>query len=227
MVDTIGSPTLNTAKTGTAQLSTAETDAEKTSADFENFLLLMTTQMKNQDPLKPIDSTQFVSQLAQFSTVEQQVKMNANLEKVISGLNVSQFEDSLSYLGKTVTSPSGKIAVKDEPVNFSYQTGATATSAQALVTDEFGSPVRKFTLNTSAGVNNIKWNLKDDAGNQVDPGVYNIQIVEQNGSGEPATSLAIVAAKLTEARKDKDGTVLFKTEAGGEVKLADIIGIQG
>ena len=100
MVDAITGTTSTTTTT-----STAKTDSAKATLDYDNFLQLLITQMKNQDPTDPMDATEQVSQLATFSNVEQSIKMNTNLESLISASSLS---NASSYIGKTITSADGK-----------------------------------------------------------------------------------------------------------------------
>ena len=70
--------------------------------DLESFLLLLVTQLKNQDPLSPLDSNEFAAQLAQFATVEQAIKTNKNLDDLIAISKAGQVAAAVSYLGKTI-----------------------------------------------------------------------------------------------------------------------------
>ena len=73
------------------------------SNDFETFLTLLTAQMRNQDPLKPMDSTAFVAQLASFSTVEQQIETNAKLDKILDTFNASPSTQLAEWIGKEIS----------------------------------------------------------------------------------------------------------------------------
>ena len=73
------------------------------SSDFETFLTLLTAQMRNQDPLKPMDSTAFVAQLASFSTVEQQIETNAKLDKILDNFGASPSSQLTEWIGKEVS----------------------------------------------------------------------------------------------------------------------------
>ncbi|WP_269932398.1 flagellar hook assembly protein FlgD [Aminobacter sp. HY435] len=81
------------------------TAASKTQVDYNSFLKLLVAEMKNQDPTKPMDSTQYVAQLAQFSQVEQSVQMNTRLDQILQGSALAQAD---ALIGRTVTSPDGK-----------------------------------------------------------------------------------------------------------------------
>jgi hypothetical protein len=87
-----------------ASTTSAAANAQKSlSGNFETFLTLLTTQLKNQDPLSPMDSNQFTQQLVQFSQVEQQINSNKNLESLIALTKSQSATSAVSYLGKTLT----------------------------------------------------------------------------------------------------------------------------
>jgi flagellar basal-body rod modification protein FlgD len=92
--------------TSTSSSSTATTTSS-TSLGYDQFLTLLVTEMKNQDPTKPMDPTETVSQLASFSSVEQAVKTNATLTAMLASSSLSQAQ---SFIGKTVTSADGSVS---------------------------------------------------------------------------------------------------------------------
>ncbi|ASV84806.1 MULTISPECIES: flagellar hook assembly protein FlgD [Ochrobactrum] len=95
----------NTANT--ANSSSGNAAAAKASVDYNSFLKLLVTQMQNQDPTQPMDATQYVSQLATFSNVEQAVQMNSKLETLIANSSLSQAE---GWIGRTLTSADGTVS---------------------------------------------------------------------------------------------------------------------
>ena len=109
----------------TSAAPAAATDAVSASnptLGYNDFLKLLLTQMKNQDPLKPMDSTEYVSQLATFSNVEQGIKQNAKLDQILIASNLAQ---AGSAIGKTVTSADGATTGKVQSVRID-DSGATA-----------------------------------------------------------------------------------------------------
>ncbi|GAB1582955.1 flagellar hook assembly protein FlgD [Phyllobacterium phragmitis] len=102
-------PTTNTNATTNTSTSTSSsnTAAAAATADYQSFLKLLVAQMKNQDPTQPMDSTQYVSQLATFSNVEQAVQMNSKLDQLLGSFSLSQAD---GLIGRTVTSADGKIS---------------------------------------------------------------------------------------------------------------------
>lgn len=101
----VGNNTTNTTAPNTS--SSTSSAAAKASVDYNSFLKLLVTQMQNQDPTAPMDATQYVSQLATFSSVEQSVQMNSKLETLIANSSLSQAE---GWIGRTLTSADGTVS---------------------------------------------------------------------------------------------------------------------
>lgn len=116
------------AVTTTSTASNSSSSASSTSSatlGYDQFLMLLVTEMKNQDPTEPMDPTQTVSQLASFSAVEQAVKTNATLSSILASTSLSQ---AGSFVGKTVTSADGSVSGVVRSVTIT-DTGLTATLA--------------------------------------------------------------------------------------------------
>lgn len=94
----------STTGTSGTQSSTTKTDAQNASLNYDDFLNLMVAQLRNQDPLNPTDSTQYMSQIAQFSSVEQGIKTNAKLDQLLTNANISQ---ASTMIGLKLTSADG------------------------------------------------------------------------------------------------------------------------
>jgi flagellar basal-body rod modification protein FlgD len=90
-----------------AALQSSAADAAAASLDYNAFLQLLIAQMKNQDPTRPMDSQQFIAQLASFSNVEQGIKMNQKLESLMTSMALSQVD---GVIGRTVTSSDGTVS---------------------------------------------------------------------------------------------------------------------
>jgi flagellar basal-body rod modification protein FlgD len=96
-------------QTNTTQQSSSNSDAAAASIDYDAFLRLLIAQMKNQDPTKPMDSAQFMAQLASFSNVEQGIKMNQKLDSLMTSLSLSQAD---GIIGRTIISEDGSVVGK-------------------------------------------------------------------------------------------------------------------
>src|SRR6185312_7829343 len=127
--------TAATSTTAAASAASAADDSKKQlSANFDTFLTLLTTQLKNQDPLSPMDSNHFTQQLVQFSQVEQQINANKNLESLIALTKSRSAADAVSYLGKTLTLTDGNAALMNGQAKWAYtlDTDAATTTLTVL-----------------------------------------------------------------------------------------------
>src|ERR1700744_3366520 len=113
----VGSVTNDTASDAANQAATSQV---KLSSDLNSFLTLLTSQLQNQDPLSPMDSTQFTNQLVQFSQVEQQININSNLASLISLTQQSIASNAVNYIGKTIEGPSNNAPLTDGELKASY-----------------------------------------------------------------------------------------------------------
>ncbi|MFT6071674.1 MAG: flagellar basal-body rod modification protein FlgD [Alphaproteobacteria bacterium] len=198
-------------------------DADKTTADYQDFLLLLTAQLKNQDPLEPLDSTTFVSQLAQFSNVEQQVKMNDKLDGLVSNLTGSDFSEASNYLGKKVIADGGKIHIDetDTETQFHYQTDSTAKSVQAIISDRFGKDLHTIPLPLAPNGRNQDWDLKDDTNQKIASGIYNVTIKTTNDDGIVTSNPAKTKVDILQVQKTNTGFE-FLTDTEQKLSIDDI-----
>lgn len=191
------------------------------SSDFETFIRLLTTQMRNQDPLNPMESTEFASQLAQFSAVEQQVRTNDLLTGVQAGLA----QLGMGQIGGWI----GMEARADMPVNFTGQSVTLAGTPHALadrmeliVRDSGGQIVQKLPIPLSDAP--ITWNGTGLDGSVLPPGVYSFSI--QNWSGEDMIEDrgAMVHGQIEEA--GLVGEDIWLQMAGGiRIPASDVVGL--
>ena len=124
-------PSVNTAATADKTQSGAMTKASQTTVDYDSFLKLLVTQMKNQDPTKPMDSTDYVAQLATFSQVEQSVQMNTKLDSM---LQMSLLGQASSIIGRTVTGTNGTTGVVAETrITASGVTAVLESGAEVVI----------------------------------------------------------------------------------------------
>ena len=109
--------------------------------EFNNFLKLLTAQLRHQDPLSPLDSTQFVEQLASFSTLEQQVQSNTSLKSMASMIGDLHSMFASEWLGQTVTVESSWVPYSGNPVDFSFDAPNEATAAVLTIANSAGEAV--------------------------------------------------------------------------------------
>ncbi|VAV96318.1 Flagellar basal-body rod modification protein FlgD [hydrothermal vent metagenome] len=164
--------------------------------NFDTFLTLLTTQLQNQDPLSPLDSTEFVGQLVQFSSVEQQISQNRNLESLIRQSEVNSSTAAVSFIGKEVLLSTASATLQDGTANWGYALDRASTSTSIIISDSAGKVVFTGEGATNAGVQQLVWDGRDNSGIQLPDGVYSAQITAQDADGTAvgvSTSITAIA----------------------------------
>lgn len=215
-----------TAATQTAAASTstpaATGNASALASDFDTFLQMLSVQMKNQDPLNPTDSTEFASQLAQFSTVEQQTMTNTLLSGLAAQFSAMGMSDLASWVGMEarVTAPAN---FTGEPIEVMPNTNPLADSAFLIVRDSAGNDVQKFAI--TPGQKSVDWAGIDDSGVPFDDGLYTFVTESYSNSELLDTVYGDVYARVNEARNGTDGVVLI-APGGVEFAASDVISLR-
>lgn len=191
--------------------SAAGSAQKSLNADYQNFLKLLTAQISNQDPLEPMDSTTFVSQLAQLSQVEQAVTTNANLEKISQSLSAMSGLTEAAMIGREVRVPSSDFHIGSSgSAALSYELESTASSVSAVISHPDGSELRRIGgLSGTAGTRHeITWDGIAMDGLPVPEGPYRIRLETADGDGN-----AVAHETFT------TGTVESVLFSGGETRL--------
>ena len=168
-------------------------------SNFQTFLSLLTTQLKNQDPLSPVDSNEFTAQLTQMAGVEQQLLTN----DLLTGLLKVQQGDGLTgaaqYIGKDATAVWAATRFEDGEANWSYELAADATDATLQVLDASGKVVWSGPApEKTNGMHDFKWDGKTTGGGQVDDGgVYTLKVVAKDGAGKAVDSQVLIRGRVT------------------------------
>ncbi len=169
---------------GTGGTSASDESASKLSADMDTFLLLLTSQLQNQDPLDPMDSNEFTNQLVQYSEVEQAIQTNSNLEDMIS-LNISNLAtNAVSYIGKEIQVDTTTFPLQDGYAKFTYTLGEEASSATGIIYDASGNIVDSFPIDGATGRQVLDWDGTTSDGEQLPDGVYRFGVSAFDMSGE-------------------------------------------
>lgn len=189
--------TAATAATGTtASGSGSAVNSSSIGEEFNTFLQLLTAQIRNQDPLSPLDSTQFVEQLATFSSLEQQVTSNQHLEGISTMIGDLHTIIANDWLGQQVAISSTHVAYEGNPVAFEVDPSVPHDAAVLTVFDGAGEPVWQETLDTSQSRHT--WDGQLLGTSQSAPsGIYQFQI-DQFQNGQPvARTEAQIVSKVT------------------------------
>ena len=157
----------------------------------DRFLSLLVAQMKNQDPLNPLDNAQVTSQLAQLSTVQGIEKMNASLQALASSLGVNQMTQAANLIGRAVLVPGNTLSPAQLQDVVGFELSRPAENVKVSIQDATGVVVRNLTLGPrDTGVNVVAWDGLTDNGSTAPAGDYSFAIdATQGGQTVSATTL--------------------------------------
>ncbi len=186
------------------------TAASKTlSADMNTFLKLLTTQLKYQDPLDPTDTSEFTSQLVQYSNVEQAIQTNKKLDTLISLNNNNLGAQAVSYIGKVAQVLGDVMPLENGQAQATYTLDKDVMSSTIMVKDSQGNVLYTETGKNVAGTHTFKWDGKDKDGNQLADGAYQIQVnTTGNDGGTPASVLTTILGRVTGVASDSNGVYI-------------------
>ncbi|MBB5747516.1 flagellar hook assembly protein FlgD [Brevundimonas variabilis] len=192
MVDGVSSTTEAASRTSAGRIGLA--------SNFETFLQLLTTQLKNQDPLSPLDSNEFTAQLTQMSGVEQQLLTNDLLTSLLAAQQGSGgLSGASNYIGKEATAAWSATELTDGAAQWSYELGTAASAAKLEVVDGSGRVVWTGDApSRQEGISDFVWDGKTTAGAQLpDGGVYTLKVSAQNASGGAVDSQVLTRGRVT------------------------------
>jgi flagellar basal-body rod modification protein FlgD len=174
----------STSSTGASALTTQATKSKQDIAgfakNFDSFLTLLTQQLKYQDPLSPMDATQFTTQLVQFSSVEQQIKQNQNLESLLNMQQSIQIASASNYIGKTVEAGGRSTSLSGGQATISYRLDTPAKSVSIAIKNADGQVVRTLAGNTGSGLQTINWDGRSDTGGRLADGAYSFAVTAKD-----------------------------------------------
>ncbi|PJI86134.1 flagellar basal-body rod modification protein FlgD [Yoonia maricola] len=207
--------TQSTQQAGTTALATSATSTQ-ISSDFEVFLQMLTAQMQYQDPLNPIDSTDYATQLATFSGVEQAVLTNDLLQSLTTQMNTGGLVDMAALVGKEVRSTASAY-FDGQPLTLMPTQTVAADTAQLVVRNETGAEVQRTAIAT--GAQTLEWAGVGTDGAPFPVGVYQFEIVSMSNGDIIAETPVETYSTVNEVRLDGGSTILVL--AGGTTVASD------
>ncbi len=207
-------------------MNSTAADSNKLSADMNTFLTLLTTQLKYQDPLDPMDTAEFTNQLVQYSAVEQSIQTNEKLDTLLS-LNIANLgAQAVSYIGKTAQVLGDVMPLENGKAKATYTFDKDVTSAAITVKDMTGKVVFGTTAETTAGTHEFTWDGKDSNGIQLEDGAYQIVVTTTVPKGETSASVTTtVFGKVTGVASDENNVYVGLGDAV-TAQLGDIVTIR-
>ncbi len=192
------------------------------------FLKLFIEQLKNQDPLNPMENYEISGQLAQFSSLEQLYDINKNFSKFIDLNNKMTYFQGISLLGKSVEFVGDKIAKtsKDKPVEIKFNLKDDASKVNINIFDDKDNFVKSIELHDlTKGENSATWDGKNVDGQFVDPGIYRYEIVAYSPKGDQVDYTPYGNGTITNLRYDKNQNEAFFKVDGEEITFDKILSI--
>lgn len=206
-----------------AALSAAQQKKSANSLGIDEFLTLMTTQLKNQDPMKPLEGTEFVAQLAQFGAVSGIQSMQTSIESLAASLRSTQVLNGTTLVGHDVmVQADGFSFTEGVPVNGEIEAPAGLSSLQVRITDSTGALVRAIDIEPQAGVNTFTWDGLTADGTPAGSGDYAIEAVATLGSKTGSLEV-LMAGRVSSVTIDSSGTGLtLNTSALGPISMNNV-----
>ncbi len=203
--------------------SSTEESAATAASDFQSFLMLLTAQLRNQDPLSPLDSTQFVEQLASFSAVEQQIETNSKLEALAERLSVSAIDEASQWIGRDVETTSGAAHFEGAALSYLVPQGAPGTTTEIVVSDLAGNVV--YSEQGDNQRREFTWTGDNGEGGVAPNGDYVVSINRYSEGELVEVAQPIAFTRVVQARFEENGVRLV-LENGAVVSPSEIAALR-
>ena len=200
-----------TTSTGTSTDSTSQSaqSAASLQGDMNQFLNLLTTQLKNQDPLDPMNSNEFTTQLVQFASVEQQIYQNSNLEKLVTLQETNKLSGLVGFIGTRVEVQSNDVVLENGKADFTYTTPSGTATSKVTITDGSGNEVYTADGDNTTGVHSVSWDGTDTNGTQQPDGLYHVTVTNTDNKGNLLDTLQTSFGTVTGAGVVNGTTTIF------------------
>ena len=202
MVSDVNFTTIGLDAQGTQQAASGLAD------DFADFLNLLTVQLQNQDPLEPMDSTEFTNQLVAFTGVEQQINTNQKLDNIVSLEVNNALTNAIGYIGTTISYLGSEISYEGGTTRINYAFTSAPDSVTVNVINEEGEIVyQNNEAPGDVGANEIVWDGLDNNGNPTPPGIYRVTVDALDSQDTPVTSSIVVEGRVSGVEQ-QNGAIL-------------------
>ena len=195
---------MNVEKTSWSPTPTTQ-EAPKNTMDSQAFLRLLMTQMSQQDPLNPTDSTQFVAQLTQFSNLEQLVQLNTQMKTLAMSQSASTSTAVASLIGRKITASGNSVELGAEAgADINYNFPASVKNAEMVISDSSGRVIRTVGLGEQKeGKSSYAWDGKDNDGNRCAAGAYTYSVKGEGAQGQSVSATGRLSGTVTAISYDK------------------------
>ncbi len=219
MIDAISSAVASPERQATGESAAPEMGQQ-------DFLKLLVAQLRHQDPLNPVQNTEFVTQLAQFTSLEQTMGINSRLDLLANQTRGLANSEAVNLVGQDVVVSGNRLTHEGTGAPVLFNLDAATAETKVVVLDEFGKEVKTIDLGPQvAGRGQVRWDGTDNTGTRVPPGTYSATISAKSGEG----SAVVVSQETTgtvESVSFEQGYAVLKLDNGVSVPVSDLLRVQ-
>lgn len=210
----------------TAATTTTNTTSSSSSSALstEDFLQLIVTQLQNQNPLDPTDTTEFMNQLVSYASYTTQQEMNTSINSLVTSMNSMLASNGIGYIGHNVEAKGDTTTLQDGQATWGYSLSSDASSVTVTVKDEDGNTVYTADGETDSGSHTFTWDGTTNSGGTAEDGNYTISVSATNASGSSVLDYTTVIGKVTGVDSTSGTTKLLVGDT--TVDLTSVISIK-
>jgi flagellar basal-body rod modification protein FlgD len=221
---TITATTSTATTASTAASSSSSSTSSTSSLSSQDFMTLLVSELQNQNPLDPTNTTDFVNQLTSYASYQQQTTLNTNLNSLATSFNSLLTLNATNYIGHTVEAKGDTATLSNGTATFGYSLTSAASDVTLTVKDSSGNTVWTGSGTTTSGKNSFTWDGTNSAGTQLtDGGQYTLSVAATDASGNSVYDYTTVSGKVTGVDSSSGTTDL--TIGSSSVKASDVIAV--
>ena len=214
----------STASTASTTSSSSSSTSSTSSLSSQDFMTLLVSELQNQNPLDPTNTTDFVNQLTSYASYQQQTTLNTNLNSLATSFNSLLTLNATNYIGHTVEAKGDTATLSNGTATFGYSLTSAASDVTLTVKDSSGNTVWTGSGTTTSGKNSFTWDGTNSAGTQLtDGGQYTLSVAATDASGNSVYDYTTVSGKVTGIDSSSGTTDL--TIGSSSVKASDVIAV--
>jgi flagellar basal-body rod modification protein FlgD len=192
----------------------------------DDFLKLLTTQLQHQDPLNPMDGTEFTAQLAQFSSLEALQDISSQIKEMVMSQNLMQAAIATGMIGKKVKTGDGEISLKGK-AEINYSLPQDAARVKISILDSSGKLVREVeTAGQATGSRTYSWDGKDSNGKVLPDGTYKFKVEASDASGNPIEVTSLSGGTVTGVSIENN-TIYLVLDGNRKVPMSEVTEVSG
>jgi flagellar basal-body rod modification protein FlgD len=201
--------------------SAASSSSSTSSLDTTQFLSLLVTELQNQNPLDPTDTSEFMGQMMSYASYNQQVDMNNTLTSVLSSMNSMLASNAVGFVGRNVEAYGDTAMLQNGQASWGYSLNSSATNVTLTVKDADGNTVYQTAGDTSSGKHTFTWDGTTSSGSKAPDGAYTVEVSATDSSGSSVYGYTTVSGTVTGVDSTSGTNMLMIGDA--EVAFDDVI----